>query len=46
MVISPMRLVREGHVEEGSHDGMAFRVTLDFYFGATDYRAAYRNPGT
>lgn len=26
-------------------DGMAFRVTLDFYAGATDYRGAYRNPG-
>lgn len=26
-------------------DGMAFRVTLDFYSGATDYRGAYRNPG-
>lgn len=26
-------------------DGMAFRVTLDFYAGATDYRGGYRNPG-
>jgi HK97 family phage prohead protease len=26
-------------------DGMAFRVTLDFYAGAVDYRAGYRNPG-
>jgi HK97 family phage prohead protease len=26
-------------------DGIAFRVTEDFYFGAVDYRAAYRNPG-
>lgn len=26
-------------------DGLAFRVTLDFYSGATDYRGAYRNPG-
>jgi len=26
-------------------DGMAWRVTLDFYFGATDFRGAYRNPG-
>lgn len=26
-------------------DGMAFRVTMDFYAGATDYRGAYRNPG-
>ncbi|QIG79984.1 prohead protease/major capsid protein fusion protein [Stakelama tenebrarum] len=27
-------------------DGMAWRVTLDFYAGATDYRGAYRNPYT
>lgn len=26
-------------------DGMAWRVTLDFYFGAIDFRGAYRNPG-
>lgn len=26
-------------------DGLAFRVTLDFYSGATDYRGGYRNPG-
>lgn len=26
-------------------DGIAFRVTEDFYFGAVDYRAGYRNPG-
>jgi hypothetical protein len=26
-------------------DGMAWRVTLDFYTGATDYRGGYRNPG-
>lgn len=26
-------------------DGLAWRVTLDFYAGATDYRGAYRNPG-
>jgi HK97 family phage prohead protease len=26
-------------------DGLAFRVTLDFYAGAVDYRAGYRNPG-
>lgn len=26
-------------------DGVAFRATLDFYVGATDYRPAYRNPG-
>ncbi len=26
-------------------DGMAWRVTLDFYAGAIDYRGAYRNPG-
>ena len=26
-------------------DGMAFRVTLDFYCGAVDYRPAYRNAG-
>lgn len=26
-------------------DGIAFRATLDFYVGATDYRGAYRNPG-
>lgn len=26
-------------------DGMAWRVTLDFYFGGIDYRGAFRNPG-
>jgi HK97 family phage prohead protease len=26
-------------------DGMAWRVTLDFYFGGVDYRGAYRNAG-
>lgn len=26
-------------------DGIAMRVTLDFYAGATDYRGGYRNPG-
>jgi hypothetical protein len=26
-------------------DGLAFRVTLDFYSGATDYRGGYRNAG-
>lgn len=26
-------------------DGIAFRATLDFYAGATDYRGGYRNPG-
>lgn len=26
-------------------DGMAFRVTLDFYCGATDYRPGYHNAG-
>ena len=26
-------------------DGLAWRVTLDFYAGGTDYRGAYRNPG-
>lgn len=26
-------------------DGLAWRVTLDFYAGATDYRGAFRNPG-
>jgi hypothetical protein len=25
-------------------DGMAFRVTLDFYSGATDYRAGLPQP--
>lgn len=31
--------------EQFNVDGMAWRVTLDFYFGATDFRGAYRNPG-
>lgn len=32
--------------EEGFNvDGMSFRVTEDFYAGATDYRGGYRNPG-
>ena len=26
-------------------DGMAWRVTEDFYCGAVDYRGAYRNTG-
>lgn len=26
-------------------DGIALRVTLDFYSGAVDYRGGYRNPG-
>lgn len=32
--------------EEGFNvDGMSFRVTEDFYVGATDHRGAYRNAG-
>jgi HK97 family phage prohead protease len=26
-------------------DGMAWRVTLDFYFGGIDFRGGFRNPG-
>lgn len=31
--------------EQFDVDGMAFRVTMDFYTGATDFRGAFRNPG-
>jgi HK97 family phage prohead protease len=31
--------------EPFSVDGMAFRVTLDFYAGAVDFRGGFRNPG-
>ncbi len=31
--------------EQFNTDGMAFRVTLDFYAGAVDYRPAYHNAG-
>jgi HK97 family phage prohead protease len=31
--------------EQFSVDGVAFRATLDFYAGATDYRGGYRNAG-
>jgi hypothetical protein len=27
------------------HDGISFRVNEDFYAGAVDYRAGYRNTG-
>lgn len=32
--------------EQFNVDGMAWRVTLDFYFGGVDYRGGFRNPGT
>ncbi|MDP3405053.1 MAG: HK97 family phage prohead protease [Brevundimonas sp.] len=31
--------------ESFNTDGMSMRVTLDFYFGGVDPKAAYRNPG-
>lgn len=31
--------------EQFNTDGMSMRVTLDYYFGAADPKAAYRNPG-
>ena len=31
--------------EQFNVDGVAFRATLDFYAGATDYRGGYRNAG-
>jgi hypothetical protein len=31
--------------EDFDYDGMAWRVTLDFYAAPVDFRAAYRNPG-
>jgi HK97 family phage prohead protease len=37
----PKVMTKEGF----DHDGVSFRVTEDFYFGAVDYRGAYRNPG-
>ncbi|WP_242095426.1 prohead protease/major capsid protein fusion protein [Sphingomonas sp. CROZ-RG-20F-R02-07] len=32
--------------ETFQYDGMAWRVTEDFYCGAIDYRGSYRNPGS
>lgn len=37
----PQVMTKEGF----DHDGIAFRVTEDFYAGAVDYRGGYRNPG-
>ncbi|EDX82120.1 caudovirus prohead protease, putative [Brevundimonas sp. BAL3] len=31
--------------EQFNTDGMSMRVTLDYYFGGADTKAAYRNPG-
>lgn len=31
--------------EQFDVDGMMFRVTMDFYTGATDFRGGFRNPG-